>query len=625
MTDAEYASLFGMGIVNAGNAVRGPGWLDANRLENGDVQSYDGTNSYAMYPVDTKGFNAVWSNDIQEVKVGDATYPGYTFGPYADPDFVDKYYGLLTGKSVGLLKSGEGTLTLSGSNEYTGPTVVAGGTIRLGTPEQRDGAAKLAGSVIVGRDGAFLGNGDVVGDLQFAGTVSPGLRSTPGSVLRVNGNVVGEVAGTSKDSESLAGKGTLFLNVWGDGRANLLSAGGNVNLEEAQVAISGMSGGAMPAASFLLAKADAGSTVTLPANEAATSKQGVTLLHNYRFALSPDGSGLVANHAGTTVLPETKALSEGRLAGLTILDIGADLIAGQGIDAAKDSLWTDGDAGRGEGMRLNSFAALSVGSSRYETGSHVDVRSMSLMAGLAIGSDIPLGRLVLGAFFEFGEGSYDTYNSFPGRTSVSGAGNANHLGGGVLGSLEFRRFGPGLPHVEASARAGRLRNGYSSSDLVDFEGESAEYDADTPYFGWHVGAGYAWDICDDFSLDLYGRYLSTRQYGKSITLSTGDPIKFEDAVSSRMRLGGRLAWEGGEVARPYVGLAWDREFDGRQRASTNGFDLDVPSTKGDTGVAEIGLAIRPSAKRPLTVDLALQGYAGVRRGISGSLQIMFEF
>ncbi|MDR1857610.1 MAG: autotransporter domain-containing protein [Desulfovibrio sp.] len=603
----------------------GPGWLDAHRIRNEDGQTYDGQ-SYAMYPVDTKGYNALWSNNIQEMKIGDTVYPGYDFGPdYIDPDMAAEFYGALTGLPVGLLKKGGGTLTLSGDNGYKGATVVEGGEVALGTTGQSDRAAKLAGDVIIGRDGAFSGNGEVKGALRFAGTVSPGLRSNPGSVLRVNGNVVGEVAGTSPDSESLAGKGTLFLNVWADGRANILSAGGNVNLADAQVAISGMSGGAMPAASFLLAQADEDKTVTRPANEAASSKQGVTLLHEYRFALSPDGSGLVANHAGATVLPETKALSEGRLAGLTLLDIGADLVAGQGIDAAKDSLWIDGDAGRGEGMRLNSFAALSVGSSRYETGSHVDVRSMSLMAGLAIGSDIPLGRLVLGAFFEFGEGAYDTYNSFPGRTSVSGAGNANHLGGGVLGSLEFLRLGPGLPHVEASARAGRLRNGYSSSDLVDFEGESAEYDADTPYFGWHVGAGYAWDICDDFSLDLYGRYLSTRQYGKSITLSTGDPIKFEDAVSSRLRLGGRLAWEGGEVARPYVGLAWDREFDGRQRASTNGFDLDVPSTKGDTGVGEIGLAMRPSAKRPLTVDLALQGYAGVRRGISGSLQVMLEF
>ncbi|MDR1856523.1 MAG: autotransporter outer membrane beta-barrel domain-containing protein, partial [Desulfovibrio sp.] len=129
----------------------------------------------------------------------------------------------------------------------------------------------------------------------------------------------------------------------------------------------------------------------------------------------------------------------------------------------------------------------------------------------------------------------------------------------------------------------------------------------------------------DFSLDLYGRYLSTRQYGTSVTLSTGDPVTFEDAVSSRLRLGGRLAWEGGEVARPYVGLAWEREFDGRQRASTNGFAFDVPSTKGDTGIAEMGLTIRPSAKRPLSVNLALQGYAGMRRGVSGSLQIVFEF
>ena len=51
ITPVQYTALFGMGVVNAGEAVRGPGYLDANRLSDGDKAEYAG--AYAMYGVDT--------------------------------------------------------------------------------------------------------------------------------------------------------------------------------------------------------------------------------------------------------------------------------------------------------------------------------------------------------------------------------------------------------------------------------------------------------------------------------------------------------------------------------------------------------------------------------------------
>jgi len=91
ISDADFLKLFGMGIVNAGRAVRGPGWLDAHRLGNSDRRDYGGV-GYAMYPVDTQGYSATWSNDIAQVCVngcanaGEENYPGYRFAPgYVDP------------------------------------------------------------------------------------------------------------------------------------------------------------------------------------------------------------------------------------------------------------------------------------------------------------------------------------------------------------------------------------------------------------------------------------------------------------------------------------------------------------------------------------------------------------
>jgi outer membrane protein W len=74
-----------------------------------------------------------------------------------------------------------------------------------------------------------------------------------------------------------------------------------------------------------------------------------------------------------------------------------------------------------------------------------------------------------------------------------------------------------------------------------------------------------------------------------------------------------------EGVSPYVGLAYEYEFNGQARASTNGFNIDVPSLKGGTGIGEIGLSIRPNVSRPLSLDFGVQGYTGKREGITGRL------
>jgi outer membrane autotransporter protein len=255
--------------------------------------------------------------------------------------------------------------------------------------------------------------------------------------------------------------------------------------------------------------------------------------------------------------------------------------------------------------------------------------SLSLLAGLSWGRDFTPGRLTLGAFFEYGNGSYDTYNSFSNAASVHGDGDIYHIGGGVLGRMDFVPVGilggPGRFYAEASVRAGGVHNEYSSSDLRDALGRTADYDSSSAYYGFHLGTGYVWNIMDKAALDLYGKYFWTRQEGDSVTLSTGDPVKFEDVDSSRLRLGGRFAYAVNEHVSPYVGAAWEHEFDGRARATTNGFDIDAPSLRGDTGIGELGVTLKPSQSLPLSFDLGVQGYTGKREGITGSLQLRYNF
>ncbi|MDR2925325.1 MAG: autotransporter outer membrane beta-barrel domain-containing protein, partial [Azoarcus sp.] len=102
-------------------------------------------------------------------------------------------------------------------------------------------------------------------------------------------------------------------------------------------------------------------------------------------------------------------------------------------------------------------------------------------------------------------------------------------------------------------------------------------------------------------------------------------VRFNSADSNRLRVGTRFVYAVNEYASPYIGAAYEHEYDGKARASTYGYSIDAPSLRGDTGIGEIGLTLKPSQTLPLSFDLGVQGYTGVREGVTGSLQIRYEF
>ena len=79
-----------------------------------------------------------------------------------------------------------------------------------------------------------------------------------------------------------------------------------------------------------------------------------------------------------------------------------------------------------------------------------------------------------------------------------------------------------------------------------------------------------------------------------------------------------------EIA-PYLGAAWEYEFDGKARATVYGYDVPSPSLSGSTGIGELGLSIKPLSNSALSVDVGAQGFMGEREGVSGNLQLRYEF
>ena len=357
---------------------------------------------------------------------------------------------------------------------------------------------------------------------------------------------------------------------------------------------------------------------TLPTSVSGT--QGVTLAYSY--ALSTTSNTLDATVTDTCFNPQTKALAEGHVSGTALALQGADLAAGKGLEAAGRAV----RASLAEnGRSVAAFGALSGGWSRYNTGSHIDVSGFSLLTGLAWGADSVLGQFTVGAFFEYGSASTGTYNSFSNAASVSGDGSSWYMGAGLLARMDFNDCGPGHFYAEASGRAGGLHNEYRNDDLRDGDGRRADFDTTTPYVSLHAGLGYIWNLTDALSLDLHAKYFWTWQDSADTDLSTGEALHFDAVNSHRLRLGGRLTYAVNEHISPYVGAAWEHEFDGTARATSLGYDLDAPSLKGDTGIGELGLSWTPSATTPLTIDLSVQGYTGVREGYTGSFMVKWEF
>jgi autotransporter-associated beta strand protein len=329
-----------------------------------------GTGSVDMSSGTTLGFSGtgtrVLPNDIGIT--GEATF---------DTDLAD---GTIAGKISGtgsLSKTSTGTLTLTGANTYTGETIVQNGTLTL------DGlGGTLASNQLTLLDrttfdnnngnhsldsGTFTikGSADYKGDLSVKnGTLNfyiPTTHTNGGTILTVSGNA--DITGTT-------------INAGIDGATSPLKNGDKINL------ISVNSGTLTGSPINPEGKIDGSQMVKI--------MQGVTL--QYDFTLSTESNKLVATLVDAKASDQSKVFSEGIIANMAAINQAGDLIANTSIE----NFTTD----------YKGFGVIGGGSLKYNSGSHVDTKSFAIAAGISKGIDVKFGHVTLGAYFEYGNGSF---------------------------------------------------------------------------------------------------------------------------------------------------------------------------------------------------------------------------
>ncbi len=403
-----------------------------------------------------------------------------------------------------------------------------------------------------------------------------------------------------------------------DGTMNTHSVTGQkTSIADAQVTVSvgrlyGKDNGDMQAGDkVILLKNDNGLDVTGVQTSLSIAK-GDTLLE-YDAAIESNETELYLINRGLRAQSGTKALAEGAAAGLALVNESANT----SIEFLRDFSLSAGS--------VTPFVHVQASSMRHETGSSLNLSTVSLLAGLGTGFETGAGKLSAGAFFEYGKGSYTTHNSFDSRSDIDGDGNSWYMGGGILAKMEFLQTGPGHFYLEASGHMGSMHNEYDSNDLTNTSGRVASFDMDSPYYSLHGGLGYVWNMAEGHDLDIYGKYIWTRVQGTDDTLTTGDKFEYDALDSNRMRFGVRYSYNGSERFSPYVGVAYEHEFSGSCDSKVLAHSVSAPSFKGSSGMGELGLMMKPTEDLPLSINLGVQGYVGQKQGVSGNCNVMYEF
>ena len=240
--------VFGQGILDVQKALKGLARLDVNRMNKNSVEYFEGENQ-AFYTIDTKGLSGEFSNDIDQRLWEDKWHiEGAWNSPKEELQNI---------KKAGLIKTGQGKLTLSGANNtYEGATRVLQGVLEVAQNSKlsksnayaegsgvfslkgevsnnltakNGGLAQLSGVAKVGGTATAESSGIV--QILDSGTIIGGITAKDSGVIQL-----GKVeSGTNTSGATLATSSITLQNGGILAGAGTIQAGSDVGVSSSQV------------------------------------------------------------------------------------------------------------------------------------------------------------------------------------------------------------------------------------------------------------------------------------------------------------------------------------------------------------------------------------------------------
>lgn len=186
---------------------------------------------------------------------------------------------------------------------------------------------------------------------------------------------------------------------------------------------------------------------------------------------------------------------------------------------------------------------------------------------------------------------------------AKGDGDGEYYGLGRI--AEYRRHEGDFKgsYLQLHGRIGEASSNYKGL-VYDAGTGHVGYDENRTYWSYGLEAGYEWDMNESTRLDFAARYRALTLEGFTDRIAC-DRYEIDDFESHRTPLGLRLNDTGRRGMVPYIGAAWEYEFDSKVRGRAEGLELAEDSC--------------------WTFDGSLKGYIGRTEGVAASLYGSYLF
>ena len=291
---------------------------------------------------------------------------------------------------------------------------------------------------------------------------------------------------------------------------------------------------------------------------------------------------------------------------------------------AADELLIDSTMKSRNGVRQTGpFAAARVG--KYDLDVRGDLET-NVISGL-LGYAVNLQGSEIGAFVEMGHGTYDTKTAVASPLGkIRGDGKHNYVGLGVYGNYT-------TPwewlHFTGYVKGGWLRNEFSAP----IAGVSVDFDRTSNYWGAHLGMYGEVQAAEKIKNRTFLNYFYDGRESESYEASgssavAGARFHFDALNVHRVQAGSLFEYQHSSALRPYAAVTYEYAFkadaEGNARDHIGTLAMNGTDLEGSTGILSLGWTFMNRAKT-FEFDGGVNGYVGVRKGVSAQLQAAWKF